>query len=83
MQTVTYGVLVLAGIVGPKLVSKVLKRPVSPLVLGVYAASFFVAAFGLLWVVSGAPYPLELAAVSGLCAMTSTGVLVLEQRGKG
>lgn len=83
MQTAIYISLVLLGIVAPKLVAKALKRPASPVVLGVYAASFFVAAFGLLWVVSGAPYPLELAAVSALCAMTSTGVLMVEQRGKG
>lgn len=83
MQTAAYVILVLFGIVGLKLVSRALRRPASPLMLSVYGTTFFVGTFVLYAVAFEVRYPLEVAAVSAVCALASTCLLFVEgRRGK-
>ena len=82
MQTSLYLILVIVGIVGPKVLSRTLRRSGSPLALAAYGAGFFVATYLLHVSLIQTPYGLEQAAVGVLCAAASCLLLFFESRAR-
>lgn len=82
MQTSMYLILVITGIVGPKLLARSLRRPGSPVIPAAYGMCFFLLTYLLHIALFERAYGIEQAAVYALCAAGSTLLLHLESKAK-